>query len=177
MPVIPLLPIFHNFNKLYFHDSLSQDFQPIVKVRWSDNRLKTTAGFYKRTRVHGIMDSEIVLSKPVLSNLPLENIKSTLCHEMIHAWVDRVLQIDEIHGPNFVRKMDEINSNQNIFKISIRHNYPVNRKSIKYKGKCSFCGAEFLYRKRVKNIACKKCCDLFFDGRWNKKCLLIFNEL
>ena len=47
MPVIPLLPLFHRFNSQYFENSLTVNHQPLVKVRWSDNRLKTTAGFIK----------------------------------------------------------------------------------------------------------------------------------
>ena len=50
MAVIPLLPLFHNFNKSFFANSLAIDFEPIVKVRWSDNRLKTTAGLYSEVR-------------------------------------------------------------------------------------------------------------------------------
>ena len=93
MTVIPLLPLFHKFNKLFFANSLAIDFELIVKVRWSDNRLKTTAGFYKRSKVNGHISSEIVLSKPILESLPLRDIKSTLCHEMIHAWIDRILKL------------------------------------------------------------------------------------
>jgi len=50
MPLIPLLPLFHRFNSQYFENSLTVNNHPLVKVRWSDNRLKTTAGFYKRKR-------------------------------------------------------------------------------------------------------------------------------
>ena len=41
------------------------------------------------------MDSEIILSKPILSKLSISEINSTLCHEMIHAWVDRILKKEE----------------------------------------------------------------------------------
>jgi len=67
MSVIPLLHLFHKFNRQYFENSLAVNNQPIVKIRWSDNRLKTTAGFYKRKRINGLVDSEIILSKPILS--------------------------------------------------------------------------------------------------------------
>ena len=29
---------------------------------------------------------------------------------MIHAWVDSILKKNEIHGPNFLEKMNEINN-------------------------------------------------------------------
>ena len=176
MSVIPLLPIFHKFNRLFFEDSLTVGEQPIVKVRWSDNRLKTTAGFYKRKTVDGLVSSEIVLSKPILALLSENQIQSTLCHEMIHAWIDMILKINEIHGPNFVRKMNEINKKQADFEISIRHNFPVFRNQLDCRGICINCGEIYFYRKKMKNIACKKCCNLFFNGVWDKRCLIIFKS-
>jgi len=175
MSVIPLLPVFHKFNRQFFDDSLTINDEPIVKVKWSDNRLKTTAGFYKRKQYGGVIESEIILSKPILSKLSSKQIYSTLCHEMIHAWVDRILNINEIHGPNFLSKMKEINNQEDNFQISVRHNFPVQRNALKYIGKCLHCGEKYMYRKRVKNIACKKCCNLFFNGSWNKKCLILFD--
>ena len=176
MAVIPLIPIFHKFNKLFFENSLTINQEPIVKLKWSDNRLKTTAGFYKRINIDGTIYSEIVLSKPVLANSELHNVQSTLCHEMIHAWVDRVLNKNEIHGFNFISKMEQINLQQDNFKITIKHDFPVLRKEFKYVGVCLNCGNQYLYRKRLKNIACKKCCNLFFNGLWNKKCLIVFDK-
>ncbi len=126
-------------------------------------------------KVNGIINSEIVLSKPILKALSIKEIKSTLCHEMIHAWIDRTLMIKESHGSNFLKKMHEINSQQNDFKISVRHDFPVIRNKLKYQGICINCGESYLYRKRVKNIACKKCCNLFFNGNWNEKCLIVFD--
>jgi len=72
--------------------------------------------------------------------------------------------------------MNQINSTQNDFRISVRHNFPVTRNELKYQGICSHCGEKYLYRKRVRNIACKKCCNLFFNGLWNKKCLIVFDN-
>ena len=175
MPVIPLLPLFHRFNKQYFGNSLVVNQRPLVKIRWSDNRLKTTAGFYKRKKINGVFDSQIILSKPILSHLSVSEINSTLCHEMIHAWVDRVLEKTEIHGPNFLKKMKEINNKESSFQISVRHSFPVEKRKLKYIGICQNCGEKFIYRKRIKNIACKKCCVNFFNGLWNKKCLILFN--
>jgi len=175
MSLIPLLPLFHRFNKQFFDNSLEVNQQPLVKIRWSDNRLKTTAGFYKRKKINGLIDSEIVLSKPILCKLSNREIYSTLCHEMIHAWVDRILKKDEIHGPNFLNKMNQINAKENNFQISVRHNFPVERRESKFTGKCINCGEKYMYRKRIKNIACKKCCKLFFNGSWNKNCLILFD--
>jgi len=38
---------------------------------------------------------------------------------MIHAWIDIILKINEIHRPTFQIKKEEINSKQDIFKLSI----------------------------------------------------------
>ena len=107
----------------------------------------------------------------ILMNL----LNSTLCHEMIHAWVDRILKKNEIHGPNFLEKMHEINSKEKNFQIAVRHSFPIERRELKYIGTCQHCGEKFFYRKRIKNIACKKCCVNFFNGSWNKKCLILFD--
>jgi len=175
MPVIPLLPLFHRFNSQYFENSLEVNNQPLIKVKWSDNRLKTTAGFYKRKRINGLVDSEIILSKPILSKLSTSAINSTLCHEMIHAWVDRILKKNEVHGPNFLEKMNQINEKEKNFRITVRHSFPIERRELKYIGICQNCGEKFFYRKRIKNIACKKCCVNFFNGSWNKNCLILFD--
>ena len=175
MTLIPLLPIFHKFNKLFFDNTLTINQEPIVKIKWSDNRLRTTAGLYKRIKTNGTIQSEIILSKSVLANSELQNIQSTLCHEMIHAWIDRILNINEIHGVNFINKMEQINLQQNTFKVTIKHNFPVLRRELKYVGVCLNCGDKYLYRKRMKNIACKKCCNRFYNGLWNKKCLIVFD--
>ncbi len=176
MSLRPLLPIFHKFNRLFFDSSLTQKSIPLINIRWSDNRLKTTAGFYRRRIIKGNIISEIVLSKPILQNLSIKEIESTLCHEMIHAWIDRTLKVHEIHGSNFFRKMNQINSQQDNFQITIKHDFPVLRNKLKYVGICSYCGEKYMYRKRVRNISCKKCCNLFFNGNWSKKCLILFDN-
>ena len=71
--------------------------------------------------------------------------------------------------------MNEINGKVINFQISVRHTFPVERRELKYAGICKNCGEKYLYRKRVKNIACKKCCNLFFNGLWNKRCLILFD--
>ena len=106
MAVIPLITIFHEFNKLFFENNLTINQEPIVKIIWSDNRLRTTAGLYKRIKTNGTTQSEIILSKSVLANSELLNIQSTLCHEMIHAGIDRILNINQIHGFNFINKVE-----------------------------------------------------------------------
>ena len=175
MPLVPLLPIFHKFNQKYFDGLLVKDSKPLVSVRWSDGRLTHTAGFYQRgPKVLASNGCEIVLSRPVLVNLPLSAIESTLCHEMIHAWIDLVLRVREAHGLNFRSRMELINSLQNEFHISVRHNFPIPKKSPKWIATCPSCGLSFPYKRLVRNAACKNCCDMFHGGSWDLSCILTY---
>ena len=173
MSLIPVLPLFMKLNRQYFQNSLCQNGVPIVSIRWSDGRMRTTAGIYRRKiNFFGFKASEIILSKPVLENLPEKALVSTLCHEMIHAWVDLILQVEEAHGQNFHKRMKEINSSQADFQVTVRHSFPVSKKVHKWLATCSLCKESFPYRRMVKGAACRSCCNSFFGGRWNEQCLL-----
>ena len=173
MSLIPVLPLFLKFNRQYFQNSLVENGVPSVSLRWSDGRMRTTAGLYKsKTNFFGVKTSEIILSQPVLKNLPEKAVMSTLCHEMIHAWIDLVLKIEEAHGPNFHKRMAEINSFQNDFKVTVRHSFPLSKKSPKWLATCPSCKRSVKYRRLVKGVACRSCCNNFFGGLWDEKCLL-----
>ena len=178
MTLVPLLPIFHRFNVKFFDGSLVRRDQSIVSIRWSDGRLRNTAGFYHRgPNIRGDKGSEIVLSRPVLVNLPFQAIESTLCHEMIHAWVDLVMNVREGHGPNFRARMKLINKSQDQFKITVRHNFPVPTKPPKWIARCSLCGLSVPYKRLVRGAACKRCCDALYGGTWNASCLLTYESI
>ncbi len=178
MPLVPLLPLFHRFNRQYFDGSLVKDAKPIVSLRWSDGRLRNTAGLYRhRSKVGGKRLCEIVLSSPVLEHLPQSALESTLCHEMIHAWIDLVLKVSEGHGVNFYARMNEINSEQNDFQVTVRHQFPVPIKLPKWWGVCPSCGSRSPYKRLVKGVACKKCCDAFYGGKWHASCMLVYEPL
>ena len=88
--------------------------------------MSRTAGFYRRgPGIAGSRGCEIVLSRPLLAPLPQDATESTLCHEMIHAWVDLVLRSREGHGPQFREQMDRINRSQSRFQVRVRHSFPV----------------------------------------------------
>jgi len=173
MSLIPVLPLFLKLNRQYFQDSLCEKGVPRVSVRWSDGRMRTTAGLYRRkTDLFGVKASEIILSKPVLENLPEKALLTTLCHEMIHAWIDLVLKVEEVHGPNFMKRMAEINSSQTDFQVTVRHSFPISKKLPKWLATCPLCKRSVRYRRIVKGAACRSCCNNFFKGRWDEKCLL-----
>ena len=67
MPLAPLLPLYHRLNREHFEGSLaSADGTSLVNVRWSDGRMRRSAGLYR----YGPGVSEIVLSRPLLEPLP-----------------------------------------------------------------------------------------------------------
>ncbi len=175
MSLIPLLPLFLELNRQYFQNSLFDRGVPRVSVRWSDGRMRTTAGLYKRkTNFFGVKAGEIILSRPVLENLPEKALMSTLCHEMIHAWIDLVLNAEEVHGPNFMKRMAEINSSQTDFQVKVRHSFPISHKTPKWVATCPSCKTSFRYKRIVRGAACRSCCNNFFGGQWDEKCLLIY---
>ncbi len=175
MPLEPLLPLFHRLNREHFELSLVRDGSPLVDLRWSDGRLTRTAGFYRRGRHCDGRDlCEIVLSRPLLAPLPQQALLSTLCHEMIHAWVDRVLGLREVHGPRFRARMAAINGQQTGFEVSLRHRYPVPVAAARWIARCPRCGQSSPYRRRRQGLACRSCCQRFHGGQWHVSCLLLF---
>ncbi len=177
MPLVPLLPLFHSLNREYFAGSLTIGTQPKLNLRWSDGKLRKTAGLYRRgLNVKGPLGSEIVLSKPLLKHLPQTALESTLCHEMIHAWIDLVLRLDEGHGPNFHARMNAINATQNKFKVSVRHSFPVPTSPVRWWAECPCCGLRIPYKRIVRGAACKQCCDTHHGGQWHSSCLLAYES-
>jgi hypothetical protein len=181
VPLEPLLPLFHRFNREYFGGALAPQGRPLVSVRWSDGRMRRSAGLYRfGRRADGTELSEIVLSRPLLEQLPRQATCSTLCHEMIHAWTHRVLAVQEVHGPHFRGRMAAINAAQADFVVSVRHRFPlpgeaaVARPAHRWLARCPRCGVSAPYRRRVKGLACRACCQLHHGGRWDASCLLEF---
>ena len=171
MPLEPLLPLFHRLNREHFDGSLSgADGLSLVAVRWSDGRMRRSAGLYR----YGPGVSEIVLSRPLLEPLPLEATLSTLCHEMIHAWLHRVQRVDEVHGPHFRARMAAINAAQQEFVVSVRHRFPVPSTPPRWIARCPSCGLAAPYQRRRQGVACRLCCERLHGGRWHASCQLLF---
>jgi len=65
MPLEPLLPLFHRLDREWFDGSLAPGGQRLVELRWSDGRMRRTAGMYRFGRhPDGRRLCEIVLSRP-----------------------------------------------------------------------------------------------------------------
>ncbi len=173
MPLAPLLPLFHRLNREHFDGDLASiDGASLVAVRWSDGRMRRSAGMYR----YGPDLSEIVLSRPLLEPLPQEATLSTLCHEMIHAWVHRVMRVEEVHGPHFRARMAAINAAQQEFQVSVRHRFPIPAAAPKWLARCPGCGLQAPYRRRQQGVACRRCCDQFHGGRWSARFQLVFER-
>jgi hypothetical protein len=181
VPLEPLLPLFHRLNREHFEGCLVRAGLPLVSLRWSDGRMRRSAGMYRFGRhSDGRELSEIVLSRPLLDPLPREALLGTLCHEMIHAWTHRVLGVREVHGPHFRARMAAINAAQAEFVVSVRHRYPLPGEgeggppAARWLARCPRCGVSAPYRRRVKGLACRACCELHHGGAWHRSCLLEF---
>jgi predicted SprT family Zn-dependent metalloprotease len=104
------------YNDLYFDGKLG-----CVRLEWS-KRMTTCAGiFYTKSTEYIIR-----LSEPLLKFRTIKEIKETLLHEMIHAWVqiEHLDQRDDRsgHGYNFKTKMYEINKSTG-FNITVYHTF------------------------------------------------------
>jgi len=179
MPIEPLLPLFHRLNREHFDGGLVRGGQALVALRWSDARMTRTAGLYRWGRFSdGRELCEIVLSRPLLEPLPHGALLGTLAHEMIHAWVDRVLKVREAHGPLFRARMAAINAAQPNFEVTVRHRYPLPggaaSRPARWVARCPRCGMTAPYQRRVKGLACRHCCAAFHGGQWHPSCLLSF---
>ncbi|KAL6003503.1 hypothetical protein ACLOJK_023734 [Asimina triloba] len=87
--------LFCHYNALYFDDSLGA-----CIVSWTPRRMNFGGG------------CEILLSEPLLKSRPSSDLKNTLLHEMIHAYlgINNKNKSHSDHGPSFQKLMNEINS-------------------------------------------------------------------
>ena len=165
MPLEPLLPLFHRLDREHFEARLGALADPPLSLRWSDGRMTRTAGLYRR----GPGLCEIVLSRPLLVPLPREALLSTLCHEMIHAWVDRVQGVRESHGPGFRACLERINASQEGFRVSVRHRYPLPQRPAAWLARCPGGGTAVPCRRRRAGVACRSCCERHNGGIWDDR--------
>lgn len=94
--------LFLHYNRLYFDESLGA-----CSVEWSSSRMTLCAGLCQYERSGGC---RIKLSEPLLKFRPSIELKETLLHEMIHAWMflEKIRDQGD-HGPRFQERMNFIN--------------------------------------------------------------------
>lgn len=101
-PFPDLHALFLHYNTLYFDNTLGA-----CSVEWSSSRMTLCAGICQYERGGGC---RIRLSEPLLKFRPSLELKETLLHEMIHAWMFlQKIRDQGDHGPRFQERMNFIN--------------------------------------------------------------------
>ena len=160
LTVSQLSEIWHDLNHRYFDGLL-----PAIALVWS-RRLTSSVGMFvsqagpRFSWGDGItpksMKREIRLSLPLLTPLlartPFSNneIISTLAHEMIHQWQYDILKRRPNHGPDFLRKMREMNRDGTLA-ISVYHALKKEVQALsRFAWRCGRCGR--IYRRQRRTI-------------------------
>ncbi|KAH7302712.1 hypothetical protein KP509_23G084000 [Ceratopteris richardii] len=100
-----IVGLFCYYNEIYFEGKLQA-----CTVEWSTNRMTLCAGICKYSEG----SCAIRLSQPLLKFRPSSDVKETLLHEMIHAylWLTNSNNDHDDHGPCFQKMMEAINASQ-----------------------------------------------------------------
>jgi len=147
-------------NERYFDGLL-----PPIPVVWS-RRLTSSAGMFAsrsgpRPRLLDASNPtrpkrEIRLSEPLMARLSErtayadQELLNTLAHEMIHQWQFDVLKRRPNHGPDFLRKMTEMNRS-GLVAITIYHSLQKEVQALaQFAWRCTDCGR--IYRRQRKTI-------------------------
>lgn len=131
--------LFCEYNAQYFNNDLNA-----VSVMWS-NRMTTAAGvcYCRRSKLQTQGESlinkdiKIHLSAPLLQFRPIDDLHSTLLHEMIHAYLF-FHSIPDDHGPNFLSHAARITA-QSGFNITIYHTFHDETNYFSSTYKCNKC--------------------------------------
>jgi predicted SprT family Zn-dependent metalloprotease len=155
-----LTKIWTTLNGRYFEGQL-----PPIDLVWS-RRLTSSVGLFVSRRgprprldrdgVRPPTRREIRLSLPLLqqvvqqSKYGKQEIMNTLAHEMIHQWQYDVLKRHPNHGPNFLRKMTEMNRDGSLA-ITIYHSLQKEVLALtQFAWRCRQCGR--VYRRHRRSI-------------------------
>lgn len=155
-----LTEIWAGLNRRYFDESL-----PPINLVWS-RRLTSSVGmfvsragprsFCAGTNSQKSAQREIRLSLPLLKPLVAHNpygrneLISTLAHEMIHQWQYDLLKRRPNHGPDFLRKMTEMNRDGELA-VTIYHSLQTEVQAFaKFAWRCRQCGR--IYRRQRRTI-------------------------
>jgi predicted SprT family Zn-dependent metalloprotease len=155
-----LTKIWTTLNERYFEGQL-----PPIDLVWS-RRLTSSVGLFVSRRgprprldrdgVRPPTRREIRLSLPLLqqvvqqSKYGKQEIMNTLAHEMIHQWQYDVLKRHPNHGPNFLRKMTEMNRDGSLA-ITIYHSLQKEVLALtQFAWRCRQCGR--VYRRHRRSI-------------------------
>ena len=106
--------LFQTYNVQFFEDKLGA-----VQLTWS-KRMTLCAGICEKKQ--GLIT--IKLSEPLLKYRTASDVKETLLHEMIHAylWVLNIPSGRDGHGPEFLSVMFYVNQKTKL-NVTVRHNF------------------------------------------------------
>jgi predicted SprT family Zn-dependent metalloprotease len=155
-----LTALWFDLNVRYFHGTL-----PSIDLVWSRRLTSSVGMFVSRggprsswTEVASSKSSrrEIRLSLPLLTSLMARTayghneLISTLAHEMIHQWQYDILKRRPNHGPDFLRKMTEMNRD-GVLAVTIYHSLQQEVLALaKFAWRCRQCGR--VYRRQRRTI-------------------------
>lgn len=154
MTIEDLQASWRDLNSRYFSNSL-----PPIDIVWS-RRLTASAGLFvshggpRTMKFMGLRPRRRVirLSAPLLEGQTPHDRReliATLAHEMIHQWQFDILKRHPTHGPDFHKKMEELNRDG--LGITIRHDLTeAVRRWVKYAWRCLGCGR--LYERQRRTI-------------------------
>ena len=155
-----LLDMWHHLNARYFDGLL-----PPITLVWS-RRLTSSVGMFvsragprsswRDSQTAKTPKREIRLSipllTPLLSRSPFgkNEVVSTLAHEMIHQWQYDILKRRPNHGPDFLRKMREMNRDGTL-SITVYHALKKEVQALsRFAWRCGRCGR--IYRRQRRTI-------------------------
>ncbi len=129
---------------------------PAIEPTWSRRLTRTAGVFWWKQRRDAPLEYGIRLSLPLLGDRPLSDVKATLAHEMIHAWVSLHLEdLNHGHGVFFRTKMDQLNRQTSDFRVTRYHTFTDEvRRQAKYRWDCVDCGT--VYRRQRNSINPKR---------------------
>jgi len=155
-----LTAIWSDLNHRYFDGLL-----PPIALVWSRRLTSSVGMFVSRTGprsswrnpfAHKPQPREIRLSLPLLTPLLASTpygqaeLSSTIAHEMIHQWQYDILKRRPNHGPDFLRKMTEMNRDGTLA-ITIYHSLQKEVLALaKFAWRCRQCGR--IYRRQRRTI-------------------------
>ena len=155
-----LIDIWRDLNRRYFEGAL-----PPIALVWSRRLTSSVGMFVSRTgprspwgerTMSKASKREIRLSLPLLTPLLARSpfgsneLISTLAHEMIHQWQYDILKRRPHHGPDFLRKMREMNCDGSLA-ITVYHTLKKEVQALsRFAWRCGRCGR--VYRRQRRTI-------------------------
>ena len=160
LSALQLIDMWHDLNSRYFDGTL-----PPIALVWS-TRLTSSVGMFVSgagprsswgdSATPKSLKREIRLSVPLLTPLlartpfGTNELVSTVAHEMIHQWQYDILKRRPNHGPDFLRKMREMNGD-GALAITVYHALKQEVQALsRFAWRCGRCGR--IYRRQRRTI-------------------------